>query len=197
MKRLISSLGLIIVTILMVGCASQTETAQETEGHEMEGMDNGSAAEERPIDAMFIDGMIPHHQSAIDMAEMALEQAEHEEIRTLAQQIIDAQQSEIDMMMEWRAEWYPDLPPTDGMHMEGMMSEEDMMMSTDESIPFDLRFLDAMIPHHQGAIQMAQAVLDSAEHEEVRTMAQGIIDSQQAEIDQMQAWRTEWYPDAP
>ena len=62
---------------------------------------------EADFDKAFIDAMIPHHQSAIDAAEMALDNAEHPEIQELAQAIIDAQQREIDEMTAWREEWYP------------------------------------------------------------------------------------------
>ncbi len=58
--------------------------------------------------------------------------------------------------------------------------------------PFDAHFIDAMIPHHQGAIAMAQQALAEAEHPELTTLAESIIQSQQAEIDQMQVWHTRW-----
>jgi uncharacterized protein (DUF305 family) len=185
--------------LLLIGCAagggSNTEEDVPTQAvteptHEMMG--------DTSMDAMFIDSMIPHHQMAIDMSQMALDQAEHEEMRQMAQQIIDAQQAEIDQMQMWRVEWYPDLAPTAGMPMmEGMPSQQDMMLNTDESIPFDLRFIDAMIPHHQAAVMMAQQILGQAEHDEIEAMAQAIIDKQQEEIAQLQEWRTQWYPDAP
>ena len=57
-------------------------------------------------DADFVRGMIPHHQGAVDMAEKALTQAEHEELRSLAQTIIDAQTAEIAQLEEWEAEWF-------------------------------------------------------------------------------------------
>src|SRR5687767_6067195 len=155
MKRITLLSVLLIVSLSTVGCATEAGTApatHEAAGHQTEEATDSPMHTETPIDAMFIDSMVPHHQMAIDMSESALNHAEHEELREMAQQIIDAQQREIDMMHDWRAEWYPDLEATGGMHMEGMMSEEDMMMSTDESIPFDLRFIDAMIPHHQAAI---------------------------------------------
>ena len=75
--------------------------------------------------------------------------------------------------------------------MGGMMGG--MMLSGDESVPFDQRFLEAMIQHHQGAIQMAEMALEQAEHEEIRSLAEDIITAQSAEIEQMQAWLAEWY----
>lgn len=142
-----------------------------------------------PFDAMFIDSMIEHHQGAIDMAEMALEQAEHEELQTLAEDIIAAQTTEIEQMQSWRSEWYPDLAATGGMQM-GM---GEMMIGEDESKPFDQRFIEAMISHHQGAIDMAEMALEQAEHEEIRTLAEEIIAAQIAEIEQMQGWLADWY----
>jgi uncharacterized protein (DUF305 family) len=142
-----------------------------------------------PFDAMFIDGMIEHHQGAIDMAELALEEAEHEEIRVLAEEIIAAQTIEIEQMQGWRGAWYPELAPTGGLHAD----MGDMMVSDDESVPFDQRFIEAMISHHQGAIAMAEMALEEAEHEEIRVLAEEIIAAQKAEIEQMQNWLDEWY----
>jgi uncharacterized protein (DUF305 family) len=57
---------------------------------------------------------------------------------------------------------------------------------------FDLAFIDAMIPHHQSAIMMAQVALERAEHPELKSLAQAIVDAQRREIEQMQAWREAW-----
>lgn len=58
---------------------------------------------------------------------------------------------------------------------------------------YDERFIDMMIPHHQGAINMAKDALQKAQHPEIKKLAQNIIDSQQKEIDMLKAWRKEWY----
>jgi uncharacterized protein (DUF305 family) len=167
--------------------ATATEAAA-TPG--MEGMDHGAAAHgAEPFDAQFIDSMSEHHRGAVMMAEQALEQAEHGELRALATEIVAAQEAELTQMEEWRATWYPDLPPTHGMGME--MGE--MALAEDESVPFDRRFLEAMISHHQGAITMAEHALEAAEHEEIRQMAEGIITAQAREIAQMQEWLSAWY----
>ena len=63
--------------------------------------------------------------------------------------------------------------------------------------PFDLLVIDMMIPHHESAVLMAHVAVDKGEHKEVRDLAQSIIATQQADIDQMKAWRQQWYPDAP
>jgi uncharacterized protein (DUF305 family) len=61
--------------------------------------------------------------------------------------------------------------------------------------PFDLAFIEAMIPHHEGAIEMAEVALENSENEEIRVLAEEIIAAQRAEIEQMEAWREEWYPE--
>jgi uncharacterized protein (DUF305 family) len=171
--------------------ATTTDSTPMAGSDSMAGMDHGNMNmdSEIPFDATFIDGMIEHHQGAIDMAEMALEQAEHEEIRTLSEEIIAAQQGEIEQMQQWRSEWFPDLEATEGMAMDmGQMS-----ISDDESVPFDQRFIEAMISHHQGAISMAEMALEMSEREEIRSLAEDIIAAQTAEIEQMQGWLADWY----
>jgi uncharacterized protein (DUF305 family) len=93
------------------------------------------------------------------------------------------------------------MPMLDGVMMQGM----DMASMTMDMAPqikdlwlveadFDKAFIDAMIPHHQSAIDAAEMALDNAEHPEIQELAQAIIDAQQREIDEMTAWREEWYP---
>ncbi len=66
----------------------------------------------------------------------------------------------------------------------------------DPSAPYDLRFLDEMIMHHQGAIMSARGMIADSARPEPRDLARRIIAGQQRQIDQMRAWRQEWYPDA-
>ncbi len=136
------------------------------------------------------------------MAELAQDQAEHKEIRGLANEIVKSQSREIDQMLEIRqrlgvsgddAEMHGDdggmgLSAEEmGMGM-GMMAE-----SIDGEVPFDRAFIDAMIPHHQGAIRMARAELARGSDPEVEALARSIIEAQTAEIARMNAWRLEWY----
>jgi uncharacterized protein (DUF305 family)/Spy/CpxP family protein refolding chaperone len=170
------------------GMMTHTETMTGTQmGH----MDHSMMQVDpsQPFDAQFIDSMLEHHRGAVTMAEQALAEAEHEELRTLAEGIIAAQTQEIEQMTAWRTSWYPDLPPTAGMDM----SMGQMTISEDDSKPFDQRFIEAMISHHQGAIDMAKMAQQMAEHEEIKTLADAIIVAQQAEIEQMQSWLKEWY----
>ncbi|HMN28172.1 MAG TPA: DUF305 domain-containing protein [Caldilineaceae bacterium] len=166
--------------------ATQAMTTEQASG-----MDHGAmqVAAAQPFDAQFIDSMIEHHQGAIEMAQQALEQAEHPELKQMAEAVIAAQAKEIEQMTAWRQSWYPDLPATGGMGM----SMGEMAISTDESKPFDQRFMQAMISHHQGAIEMAQMAQHMAEHQEISTLADAILAAQQAEVEQMRGWLQEWY----
>lgn len=169
------------------GMMTHTETMTGTQmGHMDHRMQVDPA---QPFDAQFIDSMLEHHRGAVVMAQQVLEQSERAELRTLAEAIIAAQTQEIEQMTAWRASWYPDLPPTAGIGM----SMGEMSISTDDSKPFDQRFIEAMISHHQGAIDMAKMAQQMAEHAEIKTLADAIITAQQAEIEQMQSWLNAWY----
>jgi uncharacterized protein (DUF305 family) len=165
--------------------AAATPTTMDHSG----AMGHSMGTSDAPLDAQFIDSMIEHHRGAVTMAEQALKEGEHPEIKQLAQAIIAAQEQEINQMTTWRQEWYPDLAPTTGMGMD----MGDMEISNDASIPFDQRFITAMISHHQGALEMAEGVQDKAEHPEIKELAAAIITAQKAEIAQMEQWQREWF----
>jgi uncharacterized protein (DUF305 family) len=90
---------------------------------------------------------------------------------------------------------------TSGDDMNSMMSGGDMMGSqmmdsSDEGKPFDLQFIDRMIPHHQGALMSSEHMISDSERPELRQLYEDIQKSQSEQIDQMQEWRREWFPDA-
>jgi uncharacterized protein (DUF305 family) len=163
---------------------------------------------EAAFDEQFIDMMVPHHESAIAMAEMAQERAEHPELRSLADDIVAAQSGEIEQLRRWRNEWFgsSDTPSMDqmpmlpgmsmppGHSMSGgtmdMTSELDGLRGTSE---FDRDFIDAMIRHHEQAVEAARLALDASDRDEVRDLAQAIIEAQTSEIQQLEEWRADWY----
>ncbi len=161
----------------------------------------GMSDPDAPYDLRFIDEMVMHHQGAIMSAEMMIADSEHPELRDLAQRIREDQQRQIDQMLAWRAEWYPDaatpamaLEPGNG-SMGGMM-DGGMMGGMMDGEMADRMFLRMMIPHHELAIDMAEDALINAEHEELKTLAQEIIDGQSAEIEEMEGYLREWYDEA-
>ncbi|WP_119071369.1 DUF305 domain-containing protein [Aggregatilinea lenta] len=162
----------------------------------------------------FMEGMIDHHQMALDMAEHCLAKTSSDAVRTLCQGVIDAQTPEIELMRGWLTDWYGidytpvpmaqlmdwmglgaasgmmDMghgdhtanPLTDMPLMMGMMSGFDRIEGAD----YDAAWLEAMIDHHDDAVHMATRVLRYAEHEDLRALAQQIIDDQTAEIELME-----------
>ncbi|MEA5581377.1 DUF305 domain-containing protein [Nodularia harveyana UHCC-0300] len=165
-------------------------------------MDLGPA--DASYDLRFIDGMVIHHQGAVDMAEEVLEKSQRPELKQLATEMITAQNQEIAQMQEWRAAWYPnagDKPMAYHAEMGHAMEMtpeqmQSMMMSMDLGAAdeeFDLRFINAMIPHHEGAVVMAKDALQKSERPEMKKLAEDIITTQDTEINQMQEWRQAWY----
>jgi len=155
-------------------------------------MPNGSMMGQN-IDQHFITQMIPHHEGAIEMAKVALERAKHPELRTLANNIINAQEKEIADMQSWYQSWFGSAPPTTGgmemMHMDGMTGDLDTLASAAD---FDREFVKQMIPHHEMAITMAQMLQAATERPEMKVLADNIITSQSREIDMMRGWLTTW-----
>jgi uncharacterized protein (DUF305 family) len=153
-------------------------------------MENGKYSDEA-----FIDAMVPHHQGAIAMAEVALKNAEHEEIKELSRNIISSQQSEIEELKSIKKEEFG----TSNVPME--MSQEQMrgmgMMMDPQQLsnrePFDKAFIDAMIPHHQSAIYMAQVAQEESKIPAIKELVENIVDAQKLEIEQMKQWRKQWY----
>lgn len=163
--------------------------------------DGTQAQAHNDADVMFAQGMIPHHQQAIDMSDMLLaKQGIDPGVVSLANQIKAAQAPEIEQMQGWLTDWgvatttapgggMPSMPGHDmgGMGAEGMMSEQDMAALRDaQGVEASRLFLTQMIEHHKGAITMAQTEVDTGQFAPAVEMAKSIITSQQKEIDTMQ-----------
>lgn len=149
-------------------------------------------------DRRFIDMMVPHHVGAVEMAEVGLENAEHPEIRNLSENIIADQESEIEEMRGIKQAEFGtrDVPmQMSSGDMQGMGVMQDPGQLADEE-PFDLAFIEGMTPHHESAIAMAEVALDESSNPEIRNLARNIVESQEREIEQMQSWREEWYPES-
>ncbi len=146
-------------------------------------------------DVVFAQSMIPHHEQAIEMAEIALDPAmgAGPEVMALATQIKEAQGPEIELLTGWLTSWGQPMAMdmSDGHDMSGMVG----MMSADEmkalgaatGAEFDRLWLEMMIAHHEGAITMAADVKADSANDDVTTLADQIIAAQQAEITEMKA----------
>ena len=139
-------------------------------------------------DVAFATGMIAHHQGAIDMAKIQLKYGKDSEMRALAENIIKAQQIEITQMQTWLSKHKDDkAPTTTAMPEMDMKSHDAMMQGIMDSDP-DVAFAKGMIPHHQGAIDMANTELKMGKDKEMLQLAKQIKSAQDPEIKQMQAW---------
>ena len=163
MKRI----WLVIVTALLLsGCATATQSNSEYSAN----------------DIAFAEMMIPHHEQAIEMSDIALLNTTNPEVLQIAQEIKDAQSPEIEIMMSWdgvKASTHA------GHMMDGMLSESELSeLRQAKGKEFDLLFLKGMIKHHEGAIKMAQEVANSM-NKDVADLSSAIIQAQQLEIAKM------------
>jgi uncharacterized protein (DUF305 family) len=173
--------------MILAGCGGSHDMADMASPS---GTSGASAA-----DAMFAQMMIPHHEQAVEMSTLAETRASSPEIKELAAEIKAAQQPEIDQMTAWLEEWGMPVMSMDeamgdhgGHGMSGMLTDEQMQQLADASGPeFDRLFAEFMIEHHEGAIDMAEDVVDSKDRR-VAALAAEIIATQAEEIAQFQAF---------
>lgn len=177
-----------LATAVVVSSCSKTEdhSAHATSST----TSSATAAAHNADDVMFAQMMIPHHQQAIDLAAMASIHTTNQAVRSLAGKIADEQQPEIDQMNALLQQWGVDPAMGDhsghGATMQGMVDEATMTKLKSLNGPeFDTLWLQAMIGHHQGAIEMAKTEIANGQSTDLTTMAKSIVTGQQAEIDQM------------
>lgn len=165
-----------------------------------------------PFDQLYIDMMIPHHDSIIALAKVALPRLTDPRLIQMAENIIATQSGETAQLASWREVWYGSPTPDTSQHsmmamleampvgtMDEMMHEMDaatqVAVFCSASDP-DLAFIDQVIPHHQMAIDVSEIALERAEHPEIKETAQAVITAQQTEIDELTAIRADLTGDA-
>lgn len=197
--RILAVLAALVTAVFLSACSSPPTD----DGH----TDHDHGSSESPVvagppagfdaaDVAFATNMIPHHQQAVDLAALAPDRSTNPELIQLAQQVAAAQEPEIDTMKAFLVQWKEN--PDDehagmdhgaGGHSEmaGMVDEDTMaQLKTLNGTAFDTLWLQSMIGHHQGAIEMGKAELADGQNVDAKQLAQNIINTQQAEIDQMQ-----------
>lgn len=166
--------------------AGTSEAAQSTPG---------AAITLNDADVLFAQGMIAHHEQAIEMSEFAIDPAAgaSAEVKDLATRISETQDGEIELMTTWltAAGESITMDMSDGhdmSSMEGMMSADEMdALASATGADFDRMWLEMMIAHHEGALSQAEDVIADGSNPDVIALAQQIITTQQAEIDEMRA----------
>ncbi|MBI4943038.1 MAG: DUF305 domain-containing protein [Actinobacteria bacterium] len=144
----------------------------------------------RQSDITFAQSMIPHHQQAVEMADLALKNASSNQVKQLATQIKGAQDPEIQTMKGWLTSWGAGedmgMDHSGMAGMSGMMSDDDMTkLAAARGTDFDALWLQMMIAHHLGALTMANDVLATTQDPAVKTLAQAVVTGQTKEIDTM------------
>ena len=167
-------IGMTILAVAVVGCGAD---AEQPASAPVAG--NGT-------DRAFVAAMIPHHESAVEMAEIAKTRADSDFVRKLADDIVATQNDEIALMGdEDNALADAGIQPgklTVPAHEMGMDMDPAALKTAD---PFDAAFIRMMIPHHEGAVEMANEELEKGADPELKRLAQAMIDAQQREIDEM------------
>lgn len=166
-----------------------------------------------PFDLAYIDTMIPHHNSVIALAEHAIDDIERDDLKAIAQAILDTQPAEVEKMEGWKAEWYPDAPEEpdhdtmmemmaitmggvencDDEHHMNLMDSEWIVEEYDDADDDEKQeaFIKLVVPHHQMAVHQSVVAREFAEHQELKDMVEEVIEAQNAEIEELRRIRRE------
>ena len=193
--------GLLAGAVLLAGCSNGGEGSSvgSTSGSDSSASESAAFND---ADITFAQAMIPHHRGAVEMAQLAEGRADDPRVLDLAARIEAAQDPEIETMTGWREEWGEPLTgDMDGMDMDDMdmgdmdmggMSEEEMTaLESASGAEFDRLFLETMIEHHRGAVDMAQTEVAEGAYPDAVELAEEIVDSQTVEIEEMQTLLSE------
>jgi uncharacterized protein (DUF305 family) len=207
MRKYLIGISAAAILALAAGCGDDPSTdagghGEPTSAHggeqagEQSGGQSGGQIKHNEQDMAFVQAMIPHHQQAVDMAGMAEKHATDAKVKDLAARIKGAQDPEIQKMTDMYEQWgesMEDMPGMDhgsghgGASGPGMMSDKEMQqLEKAKGAAFDRMWVQMMIKHHQGAVDMAQDELDKGGNADAKALAQQILDTQQAEIKEMQ-----------
>ena len=184
---LLSIIGVLAAAIFLIGFKQIVDQDGDHRGYKMGGMHHSSSdGDMTGSDAMFLQMMIPHHEQAIVMSDLALKISKTPQILDLAKQIKAAQNPEITQMKNWLVDAGFSEDPGHSMDgMGGMLSSEELdLLAKSSGKAFEKLFLAGMIEHHRGAIQMVNMISNST-NPEIRNFGQTIIKTQSSEIELM------------
>lgn len=192
--------------LIVLAALSLAGAACGTTDTGMEAATGSDTADHNEADIAFLQGMIPHHQQAITMSELATENTDNAEVLDLADRISSAQGPEIEQMESLLETWGVESEGGMGGDMEGMggggheghgggdggghpgMLTDDQLdeLAAAEGAEFDRLFLTGMIEHHKGAVTSSENVLEEGASDEVKQLARDIIEVQEVEIAEME-----------
>lgn len=168
-------------------------------GHNPNGKVDAMNASLQPLkgaefEQSFLEQMIQHHKSAVEMAKMVNDQTKRPELRQLAEKISTSQQQEIEKMTGWLKDWFKASPKSVANEAADKEMKEHMPMLTGKKdADFDKAFLQMMPVHHHMAVEMAEQAEKKATHPELKELAAKMAKDQQEEIKQMKGWAQSWF----
>jgi len=183
-KPVIAGLVALIMAVALAGCSNDSNMGMDHEGHSSMATGDLTGA-----DIMFLQMMIPHHQQAIDISDLALTKSTDSELLALAKDIRDGQGTEIVTMKAWLDKAGADLDPghSTGHDMGGMLDDSQLAeLKSATGKNFDLLWLKGMTGHHDGALHMATMITD-ARNADIKSFGQAIVATQSAQNKQMAA----------
>jgi uncharacterized protein (DUF305 family) len=187
--RVLAAIATLAAAIVLSSCGT---AAMQNQGLSASATSTDQVAAHNADDVMFAQMMIPHHQQAVELAAMVPDRSNNPDVIALAAKIAGEQQPEIDTMKALLLQWNVD--PNEmshesghaGMAMTGMVNDATMVrLDSLKGASFDMLWLQSMISHHQGAIEMAKTEIADGKSADLITLAKNIVAAQQAEIDQM------------
>jgi uncharacterized protein (DUF305 family) len=190
-RRVAAALAAVAAALFLSSCSSPASDGHTGQEHTDEPVITGQPAGYNADDVAFATDMIPHHQQAVELSTMVPDRSTNAELIALAQQVSAEQQPEINVMKVFLVQWNEN-PDTNSGHdghgntMAGMVDEATMTkLKSLTGAEFDKLWLESMISHHQGAIEMAKAEIANGDNVDAKALAKNIVTTQEAEIGQM------------
>jgi uncharacterized protein (DUF305 family) len=189
--RVAALFAVVAAALFLSSCSSPASDGHTDHQHTDEPVITGQPAGYNADDVAFATNMIPHHEQAVELSAMVPDHSTNAQLITLAQQISAAQQPEINVMKVFLVQWNEN-PEANSGHaghgntMQGMVDAATMTkLQSLQGAEFDKLWLESMISHHQGAIEMAKAELTNGDNVDAKGLAKNIVATQEAEIGQM------------
>ncbi|CAN5414505.1 DUF305 domain-containing protein [soil metagenome] len=192
--RIVAVFAALVTALVISGCSSPPASDGHTDPThgETAPVISGQPAGFNADDIAFASGMVPHHQQAVDMSALVPQRSTDPEVIALARKISAAQEPQIETLKAFLVQWQEN-PADDtghgdhgGMAMNGMVDDATMkQLESLKGAEFDKLWLQSMIGHHQGAIEMSNTEIAKGDNADAKSLAQHIVADQQAEIAQM------------
>jgi uncharacterized protein (DUF305 family) len=189
--RVVAALAALATAVFLSSCGGSSSDSHAGHTKTDEPVITGQPAGYNADDVAFATNMIPHHRQAVDLSALVADRSTNADLIALANQISAEQQPEINVMKVLLVQWNEN-PDTNSGHqghgntMAGMVDEPTMTkLESLNGAEFDKLWLQSMIGHHQGAIEMAKAEIANGDNVDAKSLAQKIVTTQEAEIGQM------------